>query len=89
MGYLGRVSLFFNGMMTFLINIIYSKRRLIAIERILNMLRNDIQLTVILFVLYDVILTFVIIFLFIRKIKNYCNQIALLKNAFQITKVEL
>ena len=89
LGYLGRVSLFFNGMMTFLINIIYSKRRSIAIERILNMLRNDIQLTGILFVLYDVILTFVIIFLFIRKIKNYCNQIALLKNAFQITKVEL
>ena len=89
LGYLGRVSLFFNGMMTFLINIIYSKRHLIAINRLLNLLRSNIQITSILFILYDIILTEVIIFLFIRKVKNYCNQITLLRNTFQISKVEL
>ena len=89
LGYLGRVSLFFNGMMTFLINIIYSKRHLIAINRLLNILRSNIQITSILFILYDIILTDVIIFLFIRKVKNYCNQITLLRNTFQISKVEL
>ena len=89
LGYLGRVSLFFNAMITFLINNIYTKRHKIAIERILNILRRNIELTGILFILFDFILTVIIIFLFIRKVKNYCNQITLLKNTFQITKVEI
>ena len=89
LGYLGRVSLFFNGMMTFLINIIYSKRHQIAINRLLNILRSHIQITSILSIIYDIILTVVIIFLFIRRVNNYCNQITLLKNTFQISKVEL
>ena len=88
-GYIGRSSLFFNTIVTNLINIIYSKRHRIAIERLLKLLKNNIQLTGILFIVYDVVLTIVIIFFFIRKIKNYCNQIILLKKTFQITKFEI
>ena len=88
-GYLGRISLFFNNIMTFLINIIYHQRHSIAIQRMLNILENHIQITGMVYILYDIVLTVIIIFFFISKIKKYCNQIMLLKNTFQITKMEL
>ena len=88
-GALGRISLFFNIIMTFLINIVYYKRHTIAIQRIIKMLESYIQITGFVFVLYDIVLTVIIIFFFIRRIKKYCNQILLLKNTFQITKMEL
>ena len=88
-GALGRISLFFNIIMTFLINIVYYKRHTIAIQRIIKMLESYIQITGFVFVLYDIVLTVIIIFFFIRRIKKYCNQILLLKNTFQITKVDL
>ena len=88
-GYLGRISLFFNTIMTFLINIIYYKRHKIAVKRIIKILENHIRITGTVFILYDFVLTIIIIFFFIRKIKKYCNQIMLLKNTFQITKIEL
>ena len=88
-GYLGRISLFFNLMMTFMIDIVYTKRNKMSMARLLNMLEKYIQYTGTIFILYDFVLTIIIIFFFIRRIKNYCNQIMLLKNTFQITKVEL
>jgi hypothetical protein len=88
-GALGRISLFFNIIMTFLINIVYYKRHKIAIQRIIKILESYIQITGFVFILYDLVLTIIIIFFFIRRIKKYCNQILLLKNTFQITKVEL
>ena len=89
LGYLGRISLFFNIIMTFLTNIIYNKRHTIAIDRIINLLETHLEVTVVLYIFYDIVLTVIIIFFFISKIKKYCNQIILLKNIFQLTKVEL
>ena len=89
LGYLGRISLFFNIIMTFLTNIIYNKRHTIAIDRIIDLLETHLEVTVVLYIFYDIVLTVIIIFFFISKIKKYCNQIILLKNIFQLTKVEL
>ena len=88
-GALGRISLFFNIIMTFLIDIVYYKRHRIAIKRIIKILESYIQITGFIFIFYDIVLTVIIIFFFIRRIKKYCNQILLLKNIFQITKMEL
>ena len=88
-GYLGRISLFFHTMMTFMINIVYTKRNKMSMDRSLKMLEKYIEYTECTFILYDFVLTIIIIFFFIRRIKNYCNQIMLLKNTFQIAKVEL
>ena len=88
-GYLGRISLFFNTIMTFLINILYYKTHKAAIEGIIIILERHIQISGFVFILYDIVLTIIIVFFFIRKIKIYCNQILLLKNTFQITKAEL
>ena len=88
-GSLGRISLFFNTIMTFLINILYNKRHKIAIDRTIKLLETRLEVTVVLYILYDLVLTIIIIFFFISKIKKYCNQIILLKNIFQLTKVEL
>ena len=88
-GYLGRISLFFNMMMTFMINIVYSKRNLMSMQSLIKLLENYIEYTELIFTLYDLVLTIIIIFFFIRRIKNYCKQIMLLKNTFQITKVEI
>ena len=88
-GYLGRISLFFNIIMTLLIEIIYYKRHRRAVQVMMKILKNSIQVCGFAFVLYDLVLTVIIIFFFIRRIKKYCNQILLLKNTFQITKVDL
>ena len=88
-GYLGRISLFFNSIMTFVINVFYLKRHQIAIGRLIKLLDKSLQISRLVFIFYDVVLTVIILFFFIRKIKNYCNQMILLKKVFQISKVEL
>ena len=83
-GYLGKVSIFFNFIIIYLFEVLFSVPHSNSSLKILNIHKKNILITEIIFVVIDIIFILIIIFFFISKIKDYCDQILLLKNTFKI-----
>ena len=83
-GNLGRVSLFFNNVLIYLLEIIFSKPHKTAVTKLLSILKKSILITELSFIIIDIIFILIILFFFISRIKKYCNQILLLKKTFKI-----
>ena len=85
---LGKMSLFFNIIVIYLLEILYTKPHKYAINQILELLNVYIKITETSFIIIDIIFCIIIIFFFISNIKNYCDQILLLKNVFKIYEIQ-
>jgi hypothetical protein len=83
-GNLGRVALFYNNVIIYMLEIIYTKPHKLSVAKLLTLLKRYILLTELTFIVVDIIYIIIIIFFFISKIKKYCNQILLLKKTFKI-----
>ena len=82
--YLGGIANFFNVVIIYLLEVLFSKPHINATNKVLELLKKNILMTEITFIVIDIIFVVIIIFFFIAKIKKYCNQILLLKNTFKI-----
>ena len=87
-GLLGKISYFFINIIIYLLEILYSKPHQNAIVQIIDLLNKNILITEIIFIVVDAIFIIIILFFFISKIKNYCNQILLLKSTFKIFEIQ-
>ena len=87
-GSLGNIALFFNIVITYLLETLFFIPHKKAIITILKLLNKYILITEIVFIVIDIIFIIIILFFFISKIKNYCNQILLLKNTFKIFEIQ-
>ena len=87
-GTLGKISLFFNIILIYLLELLHSRPHKYAIIRLLNLLKKYIEMTEITFIVIDIIFIIIIIFFFISRIKKYCDQILLLKNVFKIYEIQ-
>ena len=83
-GIIGRVSLFFNNVIIYTLEIIFAKPHKLSVAKLLVLLKKYIIITELTFIVVDIIFIIIIIFFFISKIKKYCNQILLLKKTFKI-----
>jgi len=83
-GTISRMSLFFNCILIYLLELTnYSPHRN-AVQNLLNLLLFSIRLTELIYLFFDIILINLVIFVYIKNIKNYCKQIFLLKKIFKI-----
>ena len=87
-GTLGQVSIFFNCIILYVLDITVTLPIKLSLNNILNLLKKNIEITVILFIILDFILIFVVLFFYMPNIKNYCNQFFLLKKVFKICEVQ-
>ena len=82
--YLGRIAIFFNIIIIYLLEVLFNIPHSNSSIKLLKLLKKNFLITEISFVVIDFIFIMFIIFFFISKIKNYCEQILLLKNTFKI-----
>ena len=87
-GTFGKISYFFINIIIYLLEILYAKPHHNAIIQIINLLNKNILITEIIFFASDSIFIIIILLFFISKIKNYCNQILLLKSTFKIFEIQ-
>ena len=59
-----------------------------AFDRLMNKLKGIIQISQIIFLIFNIIAILLTIFLFISGINNLLNQIFLLKNIFKIFEIQ-
>jgi len=83
-GNIGRVASFFNNVIIYILEIIFTKPHKQSVTKLLTLLKRSILITEVTFIIVDIIFIIIIIFFFISKIKKYCNQILLLKKTFKI-----
>ena len=87
-GIISKVSLFFDYVIIFIVEIAYAIPYRDAIDRIDVKLKALIKISQILFFIYYIIAILFIVFLYIPGINNLCNQIYLLKKVFQIFELQ-
>ena len=87
-GTLGQVSIFFNCIILYALEITVTIPKKLSINNILNLLKKNIEITVLSFIILDFILILVVLFFYISNIKNYCNQFFLLKKIFKICEIQ-
>ena len=87
-GSLGQVSIFFNCIILYVLEVVVTLPNKMSLNNILNLLKKNIEITVIIFIILDFILIFVVLFFYISNIKNYCNQFFLLKKIFKICEIQ-
>ena len=87
-GFLGRISVFFNCIIIYVLDSYINQPHKIYIDNLLNLLKANIKITVILYIILDILLIFIVLFFYISNIKNYCNQFFLLKKIFKIFEIQ-
>ena len=87
-GTLGKITVFFNCVLIYVLEITNNQPHQISIDKINNLLDRNILITEAIFIVLDFIIIVAIFFLFISNIKNYCNQIILLKKIFKIYEIQ-
>ena len=87
-GIIAKVSLFFDYVIIFLIEIAYAIPYREAIDRIDIKLKTLIKISQILFFIYYIIAILFIVLLYIPGINNLCNQIYILKQVFKIFEIQ-
>ena len=87
-GALGNIASFFNVIIIYLLEILFAIPHRNGVNQILKKLKNYIIITEISYIFIIIAFIIIIIFFFISKVKDYCNQILLLKNAFKIFEIQ-
>ena len=86
-GNLGKISLFFNNVLIYLLEVYITKPNKEAINGVSKILKNDIKIMEISFIIIDIIII-VIVFFIIIKIKQFSSQILLIKSVFKIYELQ-
>ena len=87
-GIISRISLFFNSIVIYLLEITVKKPHREAVTNLIYTLNFLIKATGIIFLLWDIILIILVIFFYIPGINCLCNQIFVLKNIFKIYEIQ-
>ena len=87
-GILSRSSVFFNIIVIYIIEISNSEPCKNSIKKLFSKLQNSIQITEVIFFLFDLLSIIFVFFLYIKGIDNLCNQIFILKNVFKIFEIQ-
>jgi len=87
-GILSKSSVFFNIIVIYILEITNSEPCKNSIKKLLKGLKNSIQITEVIFLLFDVLSIIFVFFLYIKGIDNLCNQIFILKNVFKIFEIQ-
>ena len=85
---LGRISLFFDTIVISVIKIAFSDPYKKAIENLIKLLKELIQLSLIIFLLCDIIAILFVKFLYEPGINKLCNQIFVLRKVFKIYEIQ-
>ena len=87
-GKLGKVSLHFNCILLYLLNIVSNNMHQFEIEELIIMLKQNLSTTLIVTVFLYIILIIIVRLFYISRLKKYCNQVILLKKVFQICEIQ-
>ena len=87
-GILSKSSVFFNIIVIYILEITNSEPCKNSIKKLLSRLKNSIQITEIIFLLFGALSIIFAFFLYIKGIDNLCNQIFILKNVFKIFEIQ-
>ena len=87
-GTLSRISLFFNSIIIYIIEITNKKPFENSISKLLNRLGSLILVSEVVFLCFDLVAILFVIFLYIRGINQLCNQIFGLRKIFQIYELQ-
>jgi len=87
-GILSKSSVFFNTIVIYILEITNSIPCKNSIKILLIRLKIFIQLTGVIFLLFDILSFIFVFFLYFRGIDNLCNQIFILKNVFKIFEIQ-
>ena len=86
-GYFGRIYLTFNFILMYITDIINVKLHKVEYDNLLDVLSQYLMITIFLIIILYIILIFIVIFFYISRLKEFCNQIILLKQVFQLCEV--
>ena len=86
-GTISRMSLFFNCILIYLLELTNFDPHKKAVQKLLKLFVFSIRLTELIYLFFDILLISIVIFVYIKKIKNYCNQILLLRKIFKIFEI--
>ena len=84
---LSRISLFFTNIIIFLLEINFTKPKNGAIKKLIKKLTFLINLSEIIYLIYDIFGIIIFVFVYIYCVNRLCNQIFLLKNVFKIFEI--
>ena len=86
-GNLGKISLLFNNVLIYLLEVYITNPNKSAIKGISKILKNDITIMEISFIIIDIIIIIIVLFIII-KIKQFSSQILLIKSVFKIYELQ-
>ena len=87
-GVLGQITIFFNCILIYVIEVTNNKPHKNGIDNCLALFWRNILLTEGIYIGLDFVLIILSIFFFILNIKNYCDQLFLLKKIFKIFEIQ-
>jgi hypothetical protein len=85
--YRNNVSIFFNYIITFLLEITNTLPHQNIIEALISKLRLNIIVSHIIYLLYDIVAVLFVVFFFISGINSLCNRIFILKKIFKVYEI--
>jgi len=87
-GLLGEITVFFNCILIYVLEVTNNKPHKNGVDNLLALLWRNILLTEGIYIGLDFVLIILSIFFFILNIKNYCDQLFLLKKIFKIFEIQ-
>ena len=87
-GVLGKITVFFNCVIIFVLEITINFPHNVSKDNIKNILNRNIIITEVKYIGLDFLIILIIFIFYISNIKDYCNQIILLKKIFKIYEIQ-
>ena len=87
-GKLGKIQIHFNCILIYILNLISNKMHKTEISFLILRLKTNLSVTLIASLLSYLILILIVRLAYIRKLKQFCNQIILLKKIFKIYDIQ-
>jgi hypothetical protein len=87
-GVLGQITVFFNCILIYVLEVTNNMPHKKGVDNLLALLWRNILLTEGIYICLDFVLIILSIFFFILNIKNYCDQLFLLKKIFKIFEIQ-
>ena len=86
-GFFGQIYLTFNLILMYITDIINVKFHKVEYDNLLEVLSNYLIITIVLLIILYIIIMSIVIFFYVSRFKNFCSQIILLKQVFQLCEV--
>ena len=87
-GVIGQIAVFFNFVLIYVLEVTNNKPHKKGVDNLLALFWRNILLTEGIYIGLDFVLIIISIFFFILNIKNYCDQLFLLKKIFKIFEIQ-